>query len=91
MKYLTVYKNQEIAYYYKLKEVNIFLQRVIKKNIVLQLNFKKGIDHDLLLIQQKRNLKTKLKQLHNKIRNYELKLKNETKNSKLRIKHLNYV
>jgi len=74
--------NQQIAYFYKLKELRIFLQRIIKRNIILQSNFKKGIDRDLLIIQQTRNLKTKLKQIDNETRNYELKLKNETKQSK---------
>ena len=85
--------NQQIAHFYKLKELRIFLQRIIKRNIILQSNFKKGIDRDLLIIQQTRNLKTKLKQIDNETRNYELKLKNETKQSKskagkLRLKYL---
>ena len=45
--------SKKIAYYIKLKELNTFLQRTIKTNLVLQSNFKKGIDRDLLLTQQK--------------------------------------
>ena len=47
--------SKETTYYIKLKELNIFLQQIIKTNVILQSNFKKGIDRDLLLIQQKRN------------------------------------
>ena len=68
--------SKETTYYIKLKELNVFLQRIIKTNVILQSNFKKGIDRDLLLIQQKRNLKTKLQKIQSEIRNYELHLEN---------------
>ena len=83
---------KEIAYYDRSKESSIFLKRVIKRNIFLRSNFKKGIDHDLLLIQQKRNFNFKLNSIQNKTKNYELKLKNEydQKNflNNLRLKYL---
>ena len=78
-KYLfsNMHSYKEIAYYDRSKESSIFLKRVIKRNIFLRSNFKKGIDHDLLLIQQKRNFNFKLNSIQNKTKNYELKLKNE--------------
>ena len=41
----------------KLNERKAFLKRCSEANIVLPSNFKKGIDRDLLLIQQQRNIK----------------------------------
>ena len=84
---------KEVAYYYRSKELSIFLKRVISRNILLQSNFKKGIDHDLLLIQQKRNLKFKLNSIQNETKNYELKFKtkyDQRKNylNNLRLKYL---
>ena len=83
--------SKETAYYIKLKELNVFLQRIIKTNVILQSNFKKGIDRDLLLTQQKRNLKTKLQKIRSEIRNYESQLKKENKPSEDRAGKLSYV
>ena len=41
--------SKETTHYTKLKELNTFLQRTLKTNLILQSNFKKGIDRDLLL------------------------------------------
>ena len=58
------------------------MHRIIEKDIILQSNNKKGIDRDLLLIQQSRELKSKLHNIKNETRNYELKLKKENKQAR---------
>ena len=71
--------SKETVYYIKLKELNAFLQRTIKTNLILQSNFKKGIDRDSLLIQQKSNLKTKLQRIQIETKNYETQINKENK------------
>ena len=51
----------------RLKEKLNFLKKVLKNNILLPSNFKKGIDRDLLILQQERKLKLCLKKIKDQI------------------------
>ena len=52
----------------RLRERKSFLKRCMDQNILLPSNFKKGIDRDLLITQQQRNIKVSLKEIANQIK-----------------------
>ena len=48
----------------KFQQKRIFLNRCVKQNVLLRSQLKKGVDYDLLLTQQARNISNSLKELN---------------------------
>ena len=58
---------EELVKSIRLKEKTTFLKKCLKFKILLPSNSKKGVDRDLLIIQQQRRLKVCLKSIKNAI------------------------
>ena len=66
---------EELVKSIRLKEKTTFLKKCLKFKILLPSNSKKGVDRDLLIIQQQRRLKVCLKSIKNAIQSKQKLLK----------------